>query len=158
VLSLRQQRQPTSERFAELVGISLDLLSLIERGINAPSFRRLIRLPILMRTAPSVTLAKLRWAHGRHVPAGNYGAVTWRWLPFAWSRIVAWSPSWWKSETRGSRPSIARMARIPPGALGPLTLQQPPAEKPPIRRLLSWDSSPPRGWMRWWLTADWQTG
>jgi transcriptional regulator with XRE-family HTH domain len=28
----------TQEQFAELVGISVDFLSLIERGINAPSF------------------------------------------------------------------------------------------------------------------------
>jgi DNA-binding XRE family transcriptional regulator len=28
----------TQEEFAELVGISVDFLSLIERGINAPSF------------------------------------------------------------------------------------------------------------------------
>jgi transcriptional regulator with XRE-family HTH domain len=48
-LSLRQQfgirlkvirldRKLTQEQFAELVGISVDFLSLIERGINAPSF------------------------------------------------------------------------------------------------------------------------
>jgi len=28
----------TQEEFAELIGISVDFLSLIERGINAPSF------------------------------------------------------------------------------------------------------------------------
>lgn len=35
---LRLQRRLTQEQFAELVGISVDFLSLIERGINAPSF------------------------------------------------------------------------------------------------------------------------
>jgi transcriptional regulator with XRE-family HTH domain len=28
----------TQEQFSELLGISIDFLSLIERGINAPSF------------------------------------------------------------------------------------------------------------------------
>ena len=36
--SIRQERPLTQEEFAELLGISVDLLSLIERGINAPSF------------------------------------------------------------------------------------------------------------------------
>lgn len=31
----------TQEQFAEAVGISVDFLSLIERGINAPSFETL---------------------------------------------------------------------------------------------------------------------
>jgi transcriptional regulator with XRE-family HTH domain len=41
LLSIRQQRRLTQEQFAELVGISVDFLSLIERGINAPSFETL---------------------------------------------------------------------------------------------------------------------
>jgi len=36
--SIRTERKLTQEEFAELVGISVDFLSLIERGINAPSF------------------------------------------------------------------------------------------------------------------------
>jgi transcriptional regulator with XRE-family HTH domain len=36
--SIRLERELTQEQFAELVGISVDFLSLIERGINAPSF------------------------------------------------------------------------------------------------------------------------
>ena len=36
--SIRQERELTQEQFAELAGISVDFLSLIERGINAPSF------------------------------------------------------------------------------------------------------------------------
>ena len=35
---IRHERGLTQEQFAELVGISVDFLSLIERGINAPSF------------------------------------------------------------------------------------------------------------------------
>ena len=36
--AIRLERELTQEQFAELVGISVDFLSLIERGINAPSF------------------------------------------------------------------------------------------------------------------------
>ena len=39
--TIRQERKLPQERFAELVGISVDFLSLIERGINAPSFETL---------------------------------------------------------------------------------------------------------------------
>jgi transcriptional regulator with XRE-family HTH domain len=52
IKSIRQERQLTQEEFAELVGISVDFLSLIERGINAPSFEileqmgRRLRLPV----------------------------------------------------------------------------------------------------------------
>jgi transcriptional regulator with XRE-family HTH domain len=42
--SVRQERRMTQERFAELLGISVDFLSLIERGINAPSFEVLERM------------------------------------------------------------------------------------------------------------------
>ena len=31
----------SQEQFAELIGISVDFLSLIERGLNAPSFENL---------------------------------------------------------------------------------------------------------------------
>lgn len=50
--SIRLERKLTQEQFAELVGISVDFLSLIERGINAPSFEVLekmqagLRIPI----------------------------------------------------------------------------------------------------------------
>lgn len=37
----RRSRDMTQEQFAEAVGISVDFLSLIERGINAPSFETL---------------------------------------------------------------------------------------------------------------------
>ena len=50
--SIRKGRGLTQEEFAELVGISVDFLSLIERGINAPSFEvleemaRKLRMPV----------------------------------------------------------------------------------------------------------------
>jgi transcriptional regulator with XRE-family HTH domain len=49
---IRLQRKKTQEQFAELLGISVDFLSLIERGINAPSFETLetmgrkLRIPV----------------------------------------------------------------------------------------------------------------
>ena len=39
--AIRLERKLSQERFAELLGISVDFLSLIERGINAPSFENL---------------------------------------------------------------------------------------------------------------------
>jgi len=50
--AIRRERTLTQERFAELVGISMDFLSLIERGINAPSFETIeqiaknLRVPV----------------------------------------------------------------------------------------------------------------
>jgi transcriptional regulator with XRE-family HTH domain len=51
--SIRQERRMTQEQFAEKVGISVDFLSLIERGVNAPSFETIeqmakrLRLPVM---------------------------------------------------------------------------------------------------------------
>ena len=42
--TIRLERKLTQEQFAELVGISVDFLSLIERGINSPSFEVLERM------------------------------------------------------------------------------------------------------------------
>lgn len=39
--AIRLARKLSQEQFAELLGISVDFLSLIERGINAPSFENL---------------------------------------------------------------------------------------------------------------------
>jgi transcriptional regulator with XRE-family HTH domain len=39
--SLRLARKMSQEQFAELLDISVDFLSLIERGISAPSFENL---------------------------------------------------------------------------------------------------------------------
>jgi len=41
LLEIRRQRRMTQERFAEILNISVDFLSLIERGRNAPSFETL---------------------------------------------------------------------------------------------------------------------
>jgi len=38
---IRLARKLSQEQFAELLGISVDFLSLTERGINAPSFENL---------------------------------------------------------------------------------------------------------------------
>ena len=51
--AIRHQRGLTQEEFAELVGISVDFLSLIERGLNSPSFEvleqmsRALRVPVM---------------------------------------------------------------------------------------------------------------
>ena len=42
--AIRLDRKLTQEEFAELVGISVDFLSLIERGINSPSFEVLEKM------------------------------------------------------------------------------------------------------------------
>jgi transcriptional regulator with XRE-family HTH domain len=42
--TLRRKRDFTQERFAELAEISVDFLSLVERGINGPSFDTLDRM------------------------------------------------------------------------------------------------------------------
>jgi transcriptional regulator with XRE-family HTH domain len=39
--AIRSAKKLSQEQFAELLGISVDFLSLIERGINAPSFENL---------------------------------------------------------------------------------------------------------------------
>jgi transcriptional regulator with XRE-family HTH domain len=49
---LRQQRRFTQERFAERANISVDFLSLVERGINAPSFETLERMAAALRVSP----------------------------------------------------------------------------------------------------------
>ena len=47
--TVRLDRKLSQERFAELLGISVDFLSLIERGINAPSFETLERMAKRLR-------------------------------------------------------------------------------------------------------------
>jgi transcriptional regulator with XRE-family HTH domain len=44
IRQIRDESDKTQEQFAELVGISVDFLSLIERGRNAPSFKKLERM------------------------------------------------------------------------------------------------------------------
>ncbi len=41
---IRLGRRMTQEQFAEALNISVDFLSLIERGLNAPSFETLDRI------------------------------------------------------------------------------------------------------------------
>ena len=41
---IRAQQQMTQERFAETLNLSVDFLSLLERGINAPSFETLEKM------------------------------------------------------------------------------------------------------------------
>jgi transcriptional regulator with XRE-family HTH domain len=47
--SIRYERKLTQEQLAEHVGISVDFLSLIERGINAPSFETIERMAKRLR-------------------------------------------------------------------------------------------------------------
>jgi transcriptional regulator with XRE-family HTH domain len=44
VRQIRDESDRTQEEFAEILGISVDFLSLIERGRNAPSFKKLERM------------------------------------------------------------------------------------------------------------------
>lgn len=47
--SIRARRRMTQEQFAETLDISVDFLSLIERGVNAPSFETLERMARRLR-------------------------------------------------------------------------------------------------------------
>jgi transcriptional regulator with XRE-family HTH domain len=49
VRSLRKKHHLTQEQLAELAGISVDFLSLIERGRNSPSFENLEALGNALR-------------------------------------------------------------------------------------------------------------
>jgi transcriptional regulator with XRE-family HTH domain len=46
---IRRERELTQEQFAELMGISVDFLSLIERGINSPSFEVLEKMEAALK-------------------------------------------------------------------------------------------------------------
>lgn len=48
---IRVERRMTQEQFAESLDISVDFLSLIERGINAPSFETLDKMAKRLRVA-----------------------------------------------------------------------------------------------------------
>jgi transcriptional regulator with XRE-family HTH domain len=48
---IRQSRKLTQEQFAELLGISVDFLSLIERGVNAPSFETIEQIASRLDTS-----------------------------------------------------------------------------------------------------------
>lgn len=47
--AIRAQRRMTQEQFAELLEVSVDFLSLIERGVSAPSFETLERMAKRLR-------------------------------------------------------------------------------------------------------------
>jgi transcriptional regulator with XRE-family HTH domain len=49
LLAIRHERKLTQEQFAEHIGISVDFLSLIERGINAPSFETIEQMAKRLR-------------------------------------------------------------------------------------------------------------
>jgi transcriptional regulator with XRE-family HTH domain len=53
--TIRLERKMSQEKFAEHVGISVDFLSLIERGRNAPSFETIERMARRLRV-PVMTL------------------------------------------------------------------------------------------------------
>jgi XRE family transcriptional regulator, regulator of sulfur utilization len=44
VRQIRDDLDKSQEQFAEMIGMSVDFLSLIERGRNAPSFKKLERM------------------------------------------------------------------------------------------------------------------
>ena len=48
---LRRERDLTQDQLAEAAGISVDMLSNIERGVNAPSFETLAKLAIVLHVA-----------------------------------------------------------------------------------------------------------
>ena len=49
--AVRLERRMTQERFAEMLDISVDFLSLIERGRNAPSFETLEKIAKRLRVS-----------------------------------------------------------------------------------------------------------
>ena len=46
--SVRKRRGMTQQEFAELLDISIDFLSLVERGLNAPSFESIEAFSIIL--------------------------------------------------------------------------------------------------------------
>ena len=58
---IRAQRRMTQEQFAETLDISVDFLSLVERGRNAPSFETLDKIAKRLK----VSVAHLFTFHGR---------------------------------------------------------------------------------------------
>lgn len=46
--SIRKRRGMTQQQFAELLDISIDFLSLVERGLNAPSFESIEAFSIIL--------------------------------------------------------------------------------------------------------------
>jgi transcriptional regulator with XRE-family HTH domain len=46
--SIRKRRGMTQQQFAELLDISIDFVSLVERGMNAPSFESIEAFSIIL--------------------------------------------------------------------------------------------------------------
>jgi transcriptional regulator with XRE-family HTH domain len=57
---IRTQRHMTQERFAETLNLSVDFLSLVERGISAPSFETLERMAKRLKM-PVADLFQFHW-------------------------------------------------------------------------------------------------
>ena len=51
--AIREQRRMTQEQFAETLDLSVDFLSLVERGRNAPSFETLDKIAKRLRMSVS---------------------------------------------------------------------------------------------------------
>jgi len=69
LLQIRKDLGKSQEDFAEMVGMSVDFLSLIERGRNAPSFEKLERMAAALRVPVAYLFAFDRPAsrpRGRH--------------------------------------------------------------------------------------------
>jgi transcriptional regulator with XRE-family HTH domain len=67
ILQIRRDLAKSQEDFAEMIGMSVDFLSLIERGRNAPSFKKLER----MARALSVPVAYLFTFDSNTAPRGR---------------------------------------------------------------------------------------
>jgi transcriptional regulator with XRE-family HTH domain len=65
--TIRLERKLSQERFAEFVGISVDFLSLIERGRNAPSFETIEHMAKRLRV-PVMELFDFRNQHRALIP------------------------------------------------------------------------------------------
>jgi len=68
--TIRLERKLSQERFAEFVGISVDFLSLIERGRNAPSFETIERMARKLRV-PVMELFDFRGTDRASVPGSK---------------------------------------------------------------------------------------
>ena len=49
--ALRRERGLTQEQLAEMAHLSVDFISLVERGINAPSFENIEQLSIKLKVS-----------------------------------------------------------------------------------------------------------
>lgn len=72
VLQIRHDLEKSQEDFAEMIGMSVDFLSLIERGKNAPSFEKLERMAAALKVPVAFLFtfdrksSRIRSKTGRH--------------------------------------------------------------------------------------------